>query len=62
MITDAQLKAARKAQYDAMRQAERDKLPVQDHGDIGLRAALLTVDDGHAAASVYDEIPANSKH
>ena len=50
-ITDAQLKAAKKAQYDAMRQAERDKVPTQEHADCGLRAALETVKESTACYS-----------
>ena len=43
MITDAQLKAAKKAQYYALRQAERDKIPVDQRADHALRAALATL-------------------
>ena len=43
MITTAQFKAARKAQNDAMVQAELDRLPVKDRGDMGMRAALESI-------------------
>ncbi len=43
MITDAQLKAAKLAQYHALRQAERDKMPVEQRADWALRVALATI-------------------